>query len=212
MKIKIIASILGYLFFSAGFLQAEPAPDKKIEKTGISIALDGGVALFGGLGIHANWYYKNIFFGTGFYRFPSNPEFGGYDPKFNLFVDYIFAAQAGWYFWPGNKKGFYLAMIYHIKRQTVTEVSSGNSVRLYSQLIGPELGYEWNFWGPVYIAPRIGALYYIQRPQGYAGAPVSVGNSSYDNPNHKIWDLYYTLSIGVNLDFQTEKNYKRVNK
>jgi hypothetical protein len=83
----------------------------------------------------------------------------------------------------------------------VTENSSGSSVALYSQLLGPELGYEWNFFQGLYIAPRIGALYYLQSPQGSSHDPVLVGGSQYDNPKHRLFDLYYTLLIGWNFDF-----------
>ena len=48
------------------------------------------------------------------------------------------------------------------------------------------------------MAPRVGALYYLKKPQGSGNHPVSIGGRDYDNDRHKNFDTYYipTLSVG----------------
>jgi hypothetical protein len=59
---------------------------------------------------------------------------------------------------------------------------------------GLELGYVWK---GLYVAPRVGALYYIDKPQS-DNAPIQVGDRTYDNSRHKDWDTYFipTVSVG----------------
>jgi hypothetical protein len=197
---QIILTSLAVIALSATVAAAEAAPSNT---SGLSFSIDGGIAALGGIGARVQWWHSRAFVGAGFSRFPSSPEFGGYGKEFDLMVDHIISAEAGWYFLrhrPG-KNGLYSAMVFHLKEQQVTEKASGAAVRLPSLLLGLEAGFEFNFWGPLFITPRVGALYYLVSPQGPSGDPVPVGTSYYDNPTHKVWDLYYTLSIGANWYF-----------
>jgi hypothetical protein len=46
--------------------------------------------------------------------------------------------------------------------------------------------------------PRLGALYYLKSPQGSANKPIQIGDRTYDNGRHKVFDTYLipTLSVG----------------
>jgi hypothetical protein len=70
-------------------------------------------------------------------------------------------------------------------------------VDLDSLALGMELGYVWKVYKGLYVAPRVGALYYVKKPQP-GNQPVTVGDRTYDNSRHKNWDTYYipTLSVG----------------
>jgi hypothetical protein len=127
--------------------------------------------------------------------------FSGKPDGFDLTIEYIYSAHYS-YFWSGKTdKGLYTRIMYHNKKQIVTEKISGISKNLYSDLIGLELGYVWYLYKGFYINPRIGALYYLKSPQGKDNNPVLIGNSLYNNDRHKTWDTYFipTISIGYSL-------------
>ncbi len=50
----------------------------------------------------------------------------------------------------------------------------------------------------LYVAPHVGALYYVKSPQGASNDPILIGDREYDNDRHKVFDTYFipTLSIG----------------
>jgi hypothetical protein len=88
--------------------------------------------------------------------------------------------------------------MFHIKQQGVTNDGTGDHKDLNSLATGLELGYLWKVYKGLYVAPRVGALYYVKKPQGSDDAPVMIGDRTYDNARHKDWDTYFipTLSVG----------------
>jgi hypothetical protein len=94
-------------------------------------------------------------------------------------------------------EGFYVQGMVHIKQQGVTNEDTGDHVNLSSLAVGLELGYVWKVYQGLYVAPRVGALYYIDKPQP-GNDPVQVGDRTYDNSRHRNWDTYYipTVSVG----------------
>lgn len=88
--------------------------------------------------------------------------------------------------------------MFHIKQQGVTNVATGDHKDLNSLAAGLELGYVWKLYRGLYVAPRIGALYYVKSPQGPENQPVRIGDRLYDNDRHKVFDTYFipTLSLG----------------
>lgn len=56
----------------------------------------------------------------------------------------------------------------------------------------------WKIYRGLYVAPRVGALYYLKSPQGSANKPVMIGDRRYDNDRHKVFDTYFipTSSVG----------------
>ena len=87
--------------------------------------------------------------------------------------------------------------MFHIKEQGVTNQATGAHVDLASRALGLELGYVWKVYKGLYVAPRVGALYYVKTPQP-GNQPIAVGDRTYDNSRHKDWDTYFipTLSLG----------------
>lgn len=127
--------------------------------------------------------------------------FSGKPEGFDLRVEYILSVHYS-YFWNGkNDAGLFTRLMYHNKKQTVTEKESRQSKSLYSDLVGVELGYSYFFSKGFYITPRIGVLYYLKSPQGESNRPVRIGEKFYDNDRHKIWDTYFipTVSFGYSL-------------
>ena len=51
--------------------------------------------------------------------------------------------------------------MFHIKQQGVTNEATGDHRDLDSLAAGLEVGYVWKFWKGLYVAPRVGALYYV---------------------------------------------------
>lgn len=159
------------------------------------LAVSGGYSNFFGVrkGPHS--------FELGYEHFQSPDAFGGTPEGFDMTVEYIYGVHYS-YFWNGKTdKGLYTRLMFQNKKQLVTEQSSHITRPLYSNLVGAEIGYVLYFYKGLYVAPRIGALYYLQSPQGENNEPVLVGNSYYDNDRHKTWDTYFipTLSIGFSL-------------
>ncbi|MEY2935765.1 MAG: hypothetical protein RL033_6514 [Pseudomonadota bacterium] len=166
-------------------------------------SLDLGVLSFGGLGAHAGVARGPWTAELGFYRFESKSALGGllggFDDEFSLHVDFIVAAQLGYFFNGEQNEGWYGKLIYQAKQQTVTVVESGAEKALFSQLVGPEVGYEWDVFGGLLLRPRLGVLFYAQSPQPDR-KPVNVGGLSYDNDTHKWIDAYITVDVGYEFD------------
>lgn len=163
----------------------------------------GLLAMSGGIGSYSGVRKGPHSFEVGFQQFKSNASLGGTPDGFDLKVDYIYSVHYS-YFWNGkNDKGFFTRVMYHNKKQVVTEKCSGMSKNLYSDLVGIEIGYLFRVYKGLYITPRMGALYYLKSPQGKGNNPVQVGNSFYDNGRHKNWDTYFipTVSVGYSLPF-----------
>jgi hypothetical protein len=87
--------------------------------------------------------------------------------------------------------------MFHIKEQGVTNKANGAHVDIDSLAAGLEIGYLLKVYRGLYVAPRVGALYYVKSPQP-ANRPILVGDRLYDNDRHKHWDTYLipTLSVG----------------
>ncbi len=160
---------------------------------------DLGVLALGGIGVHAGPNRGPWTTAVGFYRFESKSALGGFDEDFKLHVDYIAAAQVGYFFDGQSDSGFYGKLIYQLKQQTVTHQASGAERALVSHLIGPEVGYEWDLWAGLFVRPRLGVLYYAKSPQP-GREPVAVGSGRYDNPTHNWVDAYVTADLGYEFD------------
>jgi len=201
---KNITLTLIFIFGSAvnGFSQTTDSLAAPKKQWKVFTELDLGLlAMSGGIGSYSGLRKGPHSFEVGFQQFKSNASLGGTPDGFDLKVDYIYSVQYS-YFWNGKTdKGLFTRVMYHNKKQIVTEKNSGISKNLYSDLVGVELGYVFNLYKGLYITPRLGALYYLKSPQGKGNNPVEVGNSLYDNGRHKNWDTYFipTVSIGYSL-------------
>ena len=202
MKIKIIF-VSVFLFTLFSFAQNSQKPSDKMQSSRLKMftEIDAPILVFtGGIATNIRISYKNYRLSAGFSHFNApSKTFSGVPDGFKLRVDYILALNFD-YFLLHNKTydGLYIRFMYHNKRQFVQNKESGASKLLYSQLAGFEVGYTWKIYYGLFIAPRIGALYYMKSPQGDENKPVLIGDSYYDNKRHKVWDTYFipTLSIG----------------
>ena len=169
----------------------------------LQASYDLGVLSFGGLGVHAGAAKGPWAAQAGFYRFESKNLFGGalggFGDEFTLHVDFIVAAQVGYFFNGETNDGWYGKVIYQVKQQTVTHEASGDERALISHLVGPEVGYEWDIWGGIFLRPRLGVLYYAKAPQP-GREPVLVGGAEYDNSAHTWVDAYITADLGFEFD------------
>jgi hypothetical protein len=158
----------------------------------------GVLAMSGGVGLFAGPSYGPFRFGAGFYRFDSPwRALSGAPAGFELKVNYLVAADASWFFASERVEGPYVRALVHFKGQRVENTDNGARRDLFSALAGPEVGWAFRIRSGVYLAPRVGALYYLEKPQGVRNAPIDVGGSPYDNDHHKTFDLYATLGLGV---------------
>jgi hypothetical protein len=136
--------------------------------------------------------------GLSYTTFLSNSAFGGTPEGFSLRVNHIVGINAAYFIGQSTDDGLHLQAMFHIKQQGVTNQATGDHEDLDSLAAGFELGYLWKVYKGLYVAPRIGALYYLDKPQGPDNAPVMIGDRSYDNPRHKNRDTHFipTLSVG----------------
>jgi hypothetical protein len=202
MKNITLTLIFIFAFTFSGFSQTSDSLTAPKKQWKVFTELDLGlVAMSGGIGSYSGVRKGPHSFELGFQQFKSNASLGGTPNGFDLKVDYIYSVHYS-YFWNGKTdKGFFTRVMYHNKKQVVTEKKSGISRNLYSDLVGVELGYVFNLYKGLYLTPRLGALYYLKSPQGKGNHPVLVGNSLYDNGRHKSWDTYFipTVSVGYSL-------------
>jgi hypothetical protein len=161
--------------------------------------LDAGILIFlrQGVGIAGGAKLGPFRAGVSYATFLSNPSLGGVPDGFDLRVNYLVGFNAAYFIGQKTDKGFYVQAMLHIKQQGVTNQTDGAHVDLNSVATGLELGYVWKVYKGLYVAPRVGALYYVNKPQP-GNDPVQVGSAEYDNSRHKNWDTYYipTLSVG----------------
>jgi hypothetical protein len=136
--------------------------------------------------------------GLSYATFKSNSSFGGTPDGFTMRANYIIGINVSYFIARTTDDGFYVQGMFHIKQQGVTNNATGDHKDLDSLATGLELGYVWKVYKGLYVAPRVGALYYVKKPQGPDNNPVQIGNLAYDNSRHKNWDTYYipTLSVG----------------
>lgn len=136
--------------------------------------------------------------GMSYATFLSNSTFGGTPDGFTMRVNHIIGFNLAYFIAQKEDKGFYVQGMFHIKQQGVTNDANGAHEDLNSLAAGIEVGYVWKIYQGLYIAPRVGALYYVKKPQGPDNKPVDVGGKLYDNSRHKTFDTYLipTLSVG----------------
>lgn len=159
---------------------------------GILLALRQGTALAGGV------VWGPFRAGMSYASFLSNKSLGGSPEGFSLRANYIVGFNASYFIARRTDDGLYVQGMFHIKQQGVTNDATGDHVDLDSLAAGLEVGYVWKVYKGLYVAPRVGALYYVKSPQGASNDPVRVGNRDYDNDRHKVLDTYFipTLSLG----------------
>lgn len=159
---------------------------------GALIALKQGAAFAGGV------VYGPFRAGLSYATFLSNKSFGGTPDGFQMRANYILGINASYFIAQRTDEGLYVQAMFHIKQQGVTNTENGAHIDLDSLAAGLELGYVWKVYRGLYVAPRVGALYYLKKPQGAGNRPVLVGGKEYDNDRHKNFDTYLipTLSVG----------------
>ena len=159
---------------------------------GVLIALRQGAAFAGGV------VWGPFRAGLSYATFLSNGSFGGTPEGFSLRANYIIGINASYFIGQSTDNGLYVQGMFHIKQQGVTNEATGDHADLDALAAGLELGYVWKVYKGLYVAPRIGALYYLKSPQGPDNKPVQLGDRAYDNDRHKIFDTYFipTLSVG----------------
>lgn len=174
------------------------APARAAPRWGGLVEQDLGVLLMsGGVGVFAGVTRGPVRAALGFYRFDSPYRaLGGVPDGFDLQVQGILSADVGIHLRGDDIEGPYVRAIVHGKRQRIENRDNGARRSLDSFLVGPEIGWTFRVHGGLYLAPRLGALYYVVAPQGRGGHPVDVGGKLYDNPRHKTFDVYGSLGIG----------------
>lgn len=135
--------------------------------------------------------------GLSYATFLSNGSLGGVPDGFSMRANYIVGINAAYFIGRHTDDGIYLQAMFHIKQQGVTNEATGDHVDLDALAAGFELGYLWKVWKGLYVAPRVGALYYVKSPQP-GNRPIQIGDRTYDNSRHKNWDTYFipTVSVG----------------
>jgi hypothetical protein len=158
---------------------------------GLMVALKQSAGLSGGV------VWGPFRAGLSYATFLSNGSFGGVPDGFSMRVNYIIGFNAAYFIARHTDDGLYVQAMFHIKQQGVTNQATGDHRDLDSLAAGLELGYLWKLWRGLYVAPRVGALYYLETPQP-GNAPVQIGHLAYDNSRHKTWDTYFipTVSVG----------------
>lgn len=161
------------------------------------------LVLTGGIAANAGINYKNYRMSIGYEQFNApSKEFSGTPDGFKMRVDYIYAINFDYVFSKNKEEnGAYTRIMYHNKKQYVENIATHDYKNLYSQLVGLEVGYIWKFYKGFYLAPRVGAMYYIKKPQGKENNPVLIGDVFYDNKRHKILDTYYSFMLGYTNSF-----------
>jgi len=159
---------------------------------GTLFALKQGAAFAGGV------VWGPFRAGMSYATFLSNKSFGGTPDGFTMRANYIVGLNASYFIGQRTDEGLYVQAQFHIKQQGVTNNATGDHKDLNSLAAGLEVGYVWKVYQGLYVAPRIGALYYLKKPQGADNAPVRIGDRDYDNSRHKDVDTYLipTLSLG----------------
>ncbi|HXJ20838.1 MAG TPA: hypothetical protein VMT03_11455 [Polyangia bacterium] len=181
-------------------LNQTAAPAKTRRHLGAFLDVDAGlmIAMKQSAGLQGGLVYGPFRAGLSYSTFLSNKAFGGVPEGFSMRVNYIIGFNAAYFIGRHTDDGLYVQAMFHIKQQGVTNDATGNHKDLDSLAAGLELGYLWKVWKGLYVAPRVGALYYLESPQGPNNDPVQIGDRAYDNSRHKVWDTYFipTLSLG----------------
>jgi hypothetical protein len=168
-------------------------------KLGAYAALDVGIllAMKQGAGIAGGVAWGPFRAGLSYATFLSNSSFGGTPKGFSLRANYILGLNVAYFIAQSSDEGPNVQAMLHIKQQGVTNLATGDHKDLDSIASGLEIGYVWKLYRGLYVAPRIGALYYFKSPQGSANQPIQIGDRKYDNDRHKIFDTYFIPSLDV---------------
>jgi hypothetical protein len=213
-----VAGLLSSLLFAGSAAAQTPTPPAITEQAEVAPAAAPAPAKSDAyhLGAHAELDLGALFFlkqgaafaggvvygpfraGMSYATFLSNKSFGGTPDGFSMRANYIVGINASYFIAQKTDKGLYVQAQFHIKQQGVTNLENGARRDLNSLAAGLELGYVWKVYQGLYVAPRVGALYYVKKPQGSGNHPVSIGGRDYDNGRHKVFDTYLipTLSLG----------------
>lgn len=148
-------------------------------------------------GISGGVVYGPFRAGLSYATFLSNASFGGTPAGFDMRVNYIIGFNASYFIARRSDDGLYVQAMVHLKQQGVTNQATGDHRDLDSLAAGLELGYVWKFYRGLYVAPRVGALYYVKSPQGASNQPIQIGDRAYDNGRHKVWDTYFIPTVSL---------------
>lgn len=185
---------------SAATAAASPAPElAKPYRLGAHAELDVGILLVmrQGTAFAGGAVWGPFRAGLSYTTFLSDSRFGGTPEGFTMRVNYIVGFNASYFIGRRTDEGLYVQAMVHVKQQGITNDATGDHRDLSSLATGLELGYVWKVYQGLYVAPRVGALYYVKSPQP-GNEPVRIGNRDYDNPRHKVFDTFFipTLSVG----------------
>jgi hypothetical protein len=194
---------LASLFLASPALADAPpalATERPAYHLGAHAEVDAGlmIAMRQSAGLSGGVVWGPFRAGLSYATFLSNAAFGGTPEGFDLRVNHLVGINASYFIGRSTDDGLYVQAMFHIKQQGVTNRATGDHKDLDSLAAGLELGYVWKVYRGLYVAPRIGALYYVKKPQGSGNQPVRVGDRDYDNSRHKTFDTYFipTLSVG----------------
>ena len=205
---SLVAALAGATAASPAYAEtiANPPVDAAVADTrqshrlGAYADVDAGlmIAMKQSAGIAGGVVWGPFRAGLSYSTFLSNKSFGGVPEGFSMRVNYIVGLNAAYFIGRHSDDGLYVQAMFHIKQQGVTNDATGAHRDLDSLAGGLELGYLWKVWKGLYVAPRVGALYYFKKPQGADDQPILIGDRLYDNDRHKTWDTYFipTLSVG----------------
>jgi len=178
---------------------AAPPPIPARWQPGAYADVDLGILAFlrQGTGLAAGAKYGPFRAGLSYASFLSSGSLGGVPKGFDLRVNYLLGFNVAYFIARDTDDGLYVQLMLHLKQQGVTNRENGAHEDLGSVALGLELGYVWKVYRGLYVAPRVGALRYLDTPQPH-NRPVQVGGRSYDNRRHHDWDTYFipTLSLG----------------
>src|SRR5262249_25681880 len=146
-----------------------PVPTEPTDgwRVGAYAEVDLGILVFlkQGTGIAGGVVYGPFRAGLSYASFLSNPSLGGVPDGFDLRVTHLIGINAAYFIGERTDRGLYVQGMFHIKEQGVTNKASGAHVDLPSLAVGLEVGYVWKLYKGLYVAPRVGALYYVKTPQ-----------------------------------------------
>jgi hypothetical protein len=195
---SLLATVLPALLASPAL--AQTATTEPTYRLGAYADVDAGLmaAMKQAAGLSGGVVWGPFRAGLSYSTFLSNSAFGGVPEGFSMRVNYLIGINASYFIAKRTDEGLYVQAMFHIKQQGVTNQATGAHRDLDSLAAGLELGYLWKIWKGLYVAPRVGALYYLKRPQGANNEPIQIGDRAYDNGRHKVWDTYFipTLSVG----------------
>ena len=166
----------------AALLAAAPAPAQVVTapathaapyRLGAHVEADAGLMMVmkQSAGLAGGVVWGPFRAGVSYATFLSNASFGGAPDGFALRVNYIVGFNASYFIGRRSDDGLYVQAMFHVKQQGITNQATGDHKDLDSLAAGLEIGYVWKVFHCLYVAPRVGALYYVQSPQGRTTRP-----------------------------------------